>query len=134
MGLRGQGGPFHSCLFAQIERLHPSKGLGGTLQGEECFPRLFLFQSLHEESAISPPSQVHISLKSSDTGMLSIHGLIIPSRDTQCLCPSKFPKTKPTSHPSQQTQDSHFKSPLPPRRVLSSDLNLLLFAEVTLAY
>lgn len=87
MGLCGLGGPFHSSLFSQIERLHPSKGLGWTLRGEECFPPLFLFQYLHEESAIFHPSEGQISLKSSDTGMLSIHCLIIPSLDTQCLCP-----------------------------------------------
>lgn len=114
MSLCGLGGPSHSSLFSQTERLHPSYGLGWTLKDEECFPQLFLFQSLHEELAIFHPSEVHVSLKSSDTGLLSIHYLIIPLSDIQCLCPSKFPKTKLTSHPNQLTQNSHFKSPLLP--------------------
>lgn len=53
MGLCGLGGSFHSSLFSQMERPHASKGLGWTLQGEECFPQLFLFRSLHEKSAVT---------------------------------------------------------------------------------
>lgn len=103
MGLRpGRFSHYVTSLTDQTPT--PSEGLNRIFKGEGSFPQVFLLKSLLKKSAKTDlflPSEVHVSIKSADIFMLLIHCIIIPSSDTQRLCPQpSFPKLNQPNTPA----------------------------------